>query len=169
MRCWYERAAAHSSPHRVLLRAPQPSLVCLTLLNLIATLKDSKSACACRLAAWMGGSARSAARLGHPAFWRAQIATPGAIRTGPLFRNAISAVEIEPLFRQDRGCRNKLAGKRTTLVLANSREMADLATFENNKLKLVLANSSLRPTINMLTRYSEMSAQRNVPPSRTVS
>ena len=61
-----------------------------------------------------------------------------------LFRNAISAVEIEPLFRQDRGCRNKLAGKRTTLVLANSREMADLATFENNKLKLVLANSSLR-------------------------
>ena len=57
---------------------------------------------------------------GHPASWRAQIATRGAIRTGPLFRNAISAVEIEPLFRQDRGCRNKLAGKRTTLVLANS-------------------------------------------------
>ena len=70
---------------------------------------------------------------------------PGAIRTGPLFRNAISAVEIiEQPFRQDRGrCRNKLAGKRTTLVLANSREMADLATFENNKLELVLASSSL--------------------------
>ena len=28
-------------------------------------------------------------------------------------------------------------------VLANSREMADLATIENNKLKLVLANSGL--------------------------
>ena len=64
MRCWYERAAAYSSPHRVVLRVPQPSLVCLTLLHPIATLKDSKSACACRLAAWMGGSARSAVRMG---------------------------------------------------------------------------------------------------------
>ena len=92
----------------------------------------------------MGGSARSAARMGASGLLAGTNCHARRDSEGPTIseryfgcrnRAAISAVEIEPLFRQDRGCRGKLAGKRTTLVLANNREMADLATFENNKLK----------------------------------